>query len=582
MEFNDVTADGALERAVIESAPDGVMLVNQQGVILMANHAMEQIAGRAKSSLLGQSINILMPTHMHQRHDHMLGHFFAQPTRRPMGVAANLHLPRPDGTQVPVDISLGHCHVAGLPCAVVFVRDLTDIKRLEEQMHYHATHDSLTGLANRWQFMQQLMYAMSQSARSKRSMSLLLLDLDDFKSINDGHGHAAGDQVLVQAARRMRGVLRSGDFLARLGGDEFTVLLPEVRHISEIEHLLSRLRDALAEPFKVNSYTVQMGASIGVACYPTDAEEGETLMRYADMAMYQAKAAGRNTYAVYHPDMGEKLQERIVLHDRLKVALKENALQLHYQPQVDLRSGRVTSVEALLRWHDPVLGDVPPARFIPVAESTGLILALGEWVMETACRQQAAWAHEGLDLQVAINLSARQLRQPDLADRLSRLLAQTGVNPAAIELEITESEAMADPEQAARLLGHLSELGVKLALDDFGTGHSSLSYLKALPVQRIKIDREFVRNVTVHEGDAKLVSAVIALAHTLGLDVVAEGVETVAQLEFLCECDCEAYQGWLLARAMPAAELAAWLQQEQTGQAQHPPPEDDLCCCQSK
>ena len=581
MQAQEAMKDGALERAVIESAPDGVMLVDRQGVILMVNAAMEQIAGRDKAQLLGKSINILMPAHMHQRHDQMLEHFFASPTRRPMGVAANLLLPRPDGTQLAVDISLSQCEVGGKACAVVFVRDLTDIKRLEEQMHYHATHDALTGLANRWQFMQQLMYAIAQSERSKRGLALLLLDLDDFKAINDGHGHGAGDQVLVQAARRMRAALRSGDFLGRLGGDEFTVLLPQVRHSAEIEQLLHRLRDTLAEPFQVNSYTVQMGVSIGVACYPADAEDGETLMRYADMAMYQAKAAGRNTYAVYQSEMGQKMLERMVLHDRLKQALKNNALQLHYQPQVDLRSGRVNAVEALLRWHDPDLGDVAPARFIPVAESTGLILALGDWVMETACRQQAAWAQEGLHLQVAINLSARQLRQPDLVERLSRLLAQMGVDPAAIELEITESEAMADPEQAARVLGQLAALGVRLALDDFGTGHSSLSYLKVLPVQRIKIDRDFVRNVTQHEGDAKLVRAVIALAHTLGLDVVAEGVETVEQLEFLCECDCEAYQGWLIAKAMPASELASWLRKRLSDGTQGVPPNEDLCCCSS-
>lgn len=554
-----LTERAVLERAVIDAAPDGILLVKRDGSILMANAAMEAISGHPKAQLVGQSINIFLPPHMRGRHDQMMSGFFAHPSRRAMGMVGNLHLHRCDGATVPVDIALGHCHMGNEPCAVVFLRDVSGVRRLEQQMQYQATHDALTGLANRWQFMQQLMYAMAQSARRQRAMALLLLDLDDFKAINDGHGHAAGDQVLVETARRIRSVLRAGDVLARLGGDEFTVLLPEISHPSDVDLVAQKVLAALSAPIRVHDYEVQSGASIGVACFPADANDTETLMRYADMAMYQAKAAGRNTYAVYQSEMGQRLEERIVLHDRLKVAMKEGHLRLHYQPQVNVRSGEVCSVEALLRWHDPVLGDVAPDRFIPVAESTGLILPLGDWVLETACRQQAEWAAQGVHIQVAINLSARQFRQPRLCERLADLLAQTGVQPQSIELEITESEAMADPEQAAGLLGRLAALGVRLALDDFGTGHSSLSYLKVLPIQRIKIDREFVRHVPQQSGDATLVRAVIALAHTLGLEVVAEGVETREQLAFLKAYDCQAYQGWLTAKAMPAHELGGWL-----------------------
>lgn len=554
------TERAVLERAVIDAAPDGILLVNREGSILMANAAMESISGHAKGQLVGQSISILLPPHMRARHDQMMHGFFAHPSRRAMGMVGNLHLHRQDGSSLPVDIALGHCHMGDEPCAVVFLRDISSVRRLEQQMQFQATHDALTGLANRWQFMQQLMYAMAQSARRQRGMALLLLDLDDFKAINDGHGHAAGDQVLVETARRIRSVLRAGDFLARLGGDEFTVLLSEISHPSDVDLVAQKLLAVLGQPIRVHDYEVQPGASIGVACFPGDASDTETLMRYADMAMYQAKEAGRNTYAVYRPEMGKRLEERLLLHDRLKVALKEGHLRLHYQPQVDVRSGNVVSVEALLRWHDPVLGDVGPDRFIPVAESTGLILALGEWVLETACRQQAAWAEQGLHLQVAVNLSARQFRQPKLSERLAQLIAQTGVEPQHIELEITESEAMAEPEQAASVLSQLADLGVRLALDDFGTGHSSLSYLKVLPIQRIKIDREFVRHVPQQASDATLVRAVIALAHTLGLEVVAEGVESYEQLAFLRAYNCQAYQGWLTAKAMPADELGEWLE----------------------
>jgi diguanylate cyclase (GGDEF)-like protein/PAS domain S-box-containing protein len=548
-----------LERAVIDAAPDGIMLVGRDGRILMANQAMEAIAGYTKAQLVGQSIQMLLPPHLRGKHAEQMQGFFAQPSRRPMGAVGHLHIFHVDGSHVPVDIALGHCHMGDDPCAVVFVRDISGVRRLEEQMQYQATHDALTGLANRWQFMQQLMYTMAQAARRQRGMALLLLDLDDFKAINDGHGHAAGDAVLVETARRIRGVLRAEDLLARLGGDEFTVLLPEISHPSDVDLVVQKLLLALAEPIRVHDYEVHPGASIGVACFPTDAGDSDTLLRYADMAMYQAKAAGRNTYAVYRAEMGHRLEERLTVHDRLKQALKDGHLRLHYQPQVDVRTGRVLSVEALLRWTDPVLGEVPPDRFIPVAESTGLILPLGEWVLETACRQQAAWAAKGLPMQVAINLSVRQFRQPQLCERLAALLRQTGVRPGHIELEITESEAMAEPEHAASLLAELAALGVRLALDDFGTGHSSLSYLKVLPIQRIKIDREFVRHVPRQKGDANLVRAVIALAHTLGLEVVAEGVESQEQLDFLQANRCQVYQGWLTAKAMPADELEAWL-----------------------
>lgn len=551
---------GLLERAIIEASPDGILLVDRGGRILLVNASAEEITGRSKKELLGESIHVLVPSHLRERHGQWMEQFFASPSPRPMNMASNLKLGRPDGSVLPVDISLGHCARTEEPCAVAFVRDISGLRRLEEDMHYQATHDLLTGLINRWQFTQQLELAMAQSARHQRGLALLLLDLDDFKAINDGHGHAIGDLVLVEAARRMRKVLRAGDFLARFGGDEFAALLPDVRNAAEIDKVLQRLRDTLAQPFRVHNYQVQMGGSIGVACYPADASDGETLMRCADMAMYQAKAAGRSAYAIYHPEMARRLEERMTLHSRLKLALQQELLQLHYQPQVDLRSGRVSGVEALLRWNDPVLGQVSPDRFIPVAESTGLILALGDWVLETACRQQAEWTAQGLPLQVAINLSVQQLRQPRFTERMAELLEKTGVQAERIELEITETEAMAAPDQAVELLGRLANKGVRLAMDDFGTGHSSLSNIRMLPLQRVKIDRSFMQHVPGQASSVTLVNAIIGLAHNLGLQVVAEGVETQEQLDFIRAAGCDFYQGWLLAKAMPADALCAWLQ----------------------
>ncbi|HEX5805084.1 MAG TPA: EAL domain-containing protein [Macromonas sp.] len=551
-----LTQAHSLERVIIDAAPDGMLLVDQQGCIRMTNRALENMSGYGAHELVGQTLEIFLPPHIRQAHAQLMRGFFLDPTERPMGVR-DLRLYRRDGTMLPVDIALNHCVIGQELCVVAFVRDLSRVKRLEDQMQYLAAHDSLTGLANRWQFMRHLDMALAQSSRLQRPVVLLLLDLDDFKVINDGHGHAVGDMVLIETAKRLKGVLRAGDLLARLGGDEFTVLLSGILRPEDAEPVAQKLLAALAEPYRVNGYEVSPGASLGIACAPDDAPDAETLMRYADMAMYHAKDAGRNQYARYMPALGRLREERGRLHEKLKHALKHGELALHYQPQVDVRTGEMVGVEALLRWHDPELGQVPPARFVPVAESTGLMLPLGDWVLETACRQLAAWRQEGLHLRMAINLSVQQFRQHDLCERLTQLLRAHELPPQAVELEITESEAMSDPEQARTTLMRLSALGVGLALDDFGTGHSSLSYLKLLPIDRLKIDRSFVAQIHDSQGGDTLVRAIVALAQTLGKEVVAEGVETPEQLQFLQRQGCEYYQGWLYAKAMPAADITA-------------------------
>ena len=424
-------------------------------------------------------------------------------------------------------------------------------------MHYQATHDTLTGLLNRWTFGQRLEQAIAEQAGAQSPpFALLLLDLDDFKAINDGYGHAAGDQVLQEVARRLRGALGTGDILARLGGDEFTVLLPGVACAAQAEGVAARLMQALCVPCRVQGFELNFGASMGIALCPQDAGDAATLLRYADMAMYHAKHRGRANFAFYAPSMGRKMAEKIQLHDRLKLALAYGGLTLHYQPQVDVATNRMVGVEALLRWHDPQLGEVSPERFVPVAEATGLILELGAWVMAAACRQIAAWERQGMRLRVAVNLSAQQLRQTDLVEQVARNLRIHHVPPELLELEVTESEALADPEQACQVLNELRALGVAVALDDFGTGHSSLAYLKRLPVSHIKVDREFMRNVPASGGDTTLVRAVVALAHTMGLRVVVEGVATREQLQFLREMQCACYQGWLFAKALAPDDVA--------------------------
>lgn len=561
--------DAALVLAAMGAAPDGILLVDRQGRIVMANTAMEEISGYSADELCGSPLGLLLPSPLREAHVHHFQSYFNAPSRRPMGMGRNLWIARKDGRLTPVDIALGYTEAQG-GTAVAFVRDISAVRRLEAQMHFQATHDTLTGLVNRWQFGQQLEHAIAESARTGQPFALLLLDLDDFKAVNDGYGHAAGDRVLLEVARRLKGALRPGDTLARLGGDEFTVLLPQVADAQEVEAAAGRLLQALCQPYQMHGFELDSGASLGIAMCPDDAQDAATLLRYADMAMYHAKEAGRAQYAFYEPRLGLRMAEKLQLHERLKLALAYDGLKLHYQPQVDVATGEIQAVEALLRWHDPQLGEVPPDRFIPVAEATGLILALGAWVLDAACQQIAAWVDAGTPLRVAINLSVQQLRQADLVEQVERSLARHNAPPGLLEVEVTETQAMADPEQARAVLCRLQALGVCIALDDFGTGHSSLAYLKQLPVSRIKIDREFVHPLLQSPEDATFVRAIIVLAQTLELHVVAEGVETAEQLGMLAQYGCDAYQGWLFSRAVPAAHIAQLLRAQREAPSDEP------------
>jgi diguanylate cyclase (GGDEF)-like protein/PAS domain S-box-containing protein len=550
------TPEDLLVRVAMGAAPDGIVLVDRHGTILVANQTMATLSGYSVEELRGQSVSIFLPPQLREKHAAHIRSYFSQPSKRAMGTGLYLWLARPDGSTVPVDVALGHSTVYD-GTAVAFVRDVSEMRRLQSHIHYQATHDTLTGLLNRWQFNQNLEQRVAESARHGRPMTLLLIDLDDFKIINDSYGHAAGDQALQEVARRLKGCLRAADTLARLGGDEFTVLLTHLSQPGDARQVADKLLQVLNQPCQVNGFNVNLCASIGMASLPDDADNAVTLLRYADIAMYHAKESGRGQLVAYEASMGKKVAEKNLLHDRLKQAIGTHALSLHYQPQIDMATGRMVGVEALLRWNDEQLGGVAPGRFIPIAEASGLILPLGDWVLETACRQAAAWAQQGMPLRIAVNLSAQQLRQPQLAERLQEQLLRHAVPHGLIDLEIIEADAMADPAQAQLLLTRLHALGVGVTLDDFGTGHSSLTYLKQLPISRIKLDRSFICTVLHSQQDAALVCAVIALTHTLGLKVVAEGVEEEAQVRFLEAQGCDIFQGWFFSRAVPAPEIAA-------------------------
>jgi diguanylate cyclase (GGDEF)-like protein/PAS domain S-box-containing protein len=542
------------ERVTLSAAPDGILWVDSRGLILAANPASEGLTGYAAHELVGQNVDIFLPPHLRARHAQSMRDYFVSPHPRAMGLM-DLKLLRRNGNLLPVDISLGYWEERGERHAIAYIRDLSERKGFEESLRHHATHDELTGLPNRWWFRLQLSQALALAARSGRRVAVLFLDLDYFKNVNDSFGHASGDALLVQVSSRMRGVLRESDVLARLGGDEFGILLTDLVDADESVHVAEKLLVSLQASYRLQEQDVYTGGSMGLAFYPDDATDCDTLLRYADMAMYQAKQAGRGSFAFYSRDMDRRVHEDMQLHTRLKEAIAQGNLKLQYQPQVDVESGTMVGAEALLRWHDPVLGDVSPTRFIPVAEATGLILPLSDWVLETACRQIAAWTQAATPVRVAVNFSAQQFHLRNLPEKVRTTLERTGAQAKWLDIEITESVAMAQPEQAREQLMALVALGCSVALDDFGTGYSSLGYLKDLPVSKLKIDKSFMDGIPDDANDVTISRAIIALAHSLGLTLVAEGVETDAQLAFLRQYGCEAYQGWLFAKAMDATEL---------------------------
>ncbi|MDH0383153.1 putative bifunctional diguanylate cyclase/phosphodiesterase [Comamonas aquatica] len=536
------------------AAPDGILLIDPQGRILVSNSAMGLISGFSAEELRGQPVEILLPEALHAQHRGDLQQFFQQPRRHNMGQGRILWLQRKDRVQIPVDIALGSFLRKGQPLVAAFVRDVTDMRRMEERMQYQATHDTLTGLGNRWVFQQHLQECMQQAQVTGEPSALLLLDLDNFKAINDGYGHPAGDHVLQEVAKRLKAVLRSQGWLARLGGDEFAVLLPHADG-DVAAQWAEQILHAMQAPCAWGQVQLEFGTSIGVALSPLDARDPPSLMRCADMAMYRAKERGRGNFVFYEESMGHAMAEKVLLSERLRLALGYGGIQLHYQPQIETATGKVCGVEALLRWTDPVLGEIPPDRFIPVAESSGLILGLGSYVLDAACRQIRAWMDQERPVRVAINLSPQQLRQHNLVDQVRAALVRHQVPAHWLELEVTESQAMQDPEHACRVLGELAELGVGLALDDFGNGHSSLAYLQFLPVRRLKLGKDFMRPGRL--GD-KLLGAMVQLCHALELDMVAEGVETEAQRAQLEKLGCRCYQGWLSSKALSASQFDAW------------------------
>ncbi|HAF55144.1 MAG TPA: diguanylate cyclase, partial [Thauera sp.] len=439
-------------------------------------------------------------------------------------------------------------------------QDVSSAREAEAKIQYLARYDTLTGLHNRSAWQEQARIALCSAARHQDKFAILFLDLDNFKTVNDSLGHPAGDRMLAMAASRLSRCVRDEDLLARLGGDEFVALLSRLSNMEEAALVADRMLAALVEPMNIDGHELHLSASVGIALYPNDGAEVDTLLKHADTAMYGAKEAGRNTYRFFIPEMNARATERLLMEADLRRAVERNELVLHYQPQIEAADGQPYGCEALVRWIHPQRGMVPPDQFIPLAEETGLIAPIGEWVLREACRQQVRWRAAGLpSLIVAVNISALQFRKRDFVPMVARLLAETGADPSCIELEITESALMEPSAELSERLQDLVDLGLTLALDDFGTGYSSLSYLKRLPIARLKIDRSFVDDLPGNAEDAAVTAAALSLARDLDMQVVAEGVETTAQRQFLAERGCHAMQGYLFSRPLTVDAFTDWI-----------------------
>ncbi len=544
-----------LRQRAIEASANAIVIANARlpgFPVEYVNPAFERMTGYTAGEIVGRSLRLL---HDGDHNQPGVAEIRSIVTGQRAGHATVRNF-RKDGTPFwsRVHIAPVRDDAGAVSHFVAAKYDITETLHYQEQLKFQASHDALTGLPNRTLLRDRLAQAIAAAGHSGDPLWVAFLDLDHFKFVNDSLGHSAGDQLLQQIARRLQHALRDGDTVARQGGDEFVLILPGHPGAAPNEQVLQRVMDVVAQPLQVDSHRFYPTCSVGIAAWPADGDDPETLIKHADVAMYRAKETGRSNFQFFTPALNEKALERLRLEADLRQAIARDELLLHYQPQVSLASGRIIGMEALIRWQHPQLGMVPPGRFIALAEETGLIGPIGDWVLRTACRQNKAWQDAGLEkLRVAVNLSARQFGESDLLQSITAILAETGLEPRYLEIELTESLVMADVEHAIGILRALKALGLQLSIDDFGTGYSSLSYLKRFPLDLLKIDQSFVRDLSVDADSTAIVDSIISLAHGLRLQVIAEGVETAAQLAYLRANGCDQIQGYYFSKPLPAA-----------------------------
>jgi diguanylate cyclase (GGDEF)-like protein/PAS domain S-box-containing protein len=546
-----------LRQQVIESSTNGIMITDSSGFenpIVFTNPAFGRITGYGPQEVVGRSMNFLLGKDQEQ--DKFLEINAALNEQREGN--AVLRCFRKDGSLFWNELSIFPVRddSGNVTNFVWVIDDVTEREQHEELLEYQANHDALTGLPNRNLLADRITQSLANAQRYNQLTAVLFIDLDNFKFVNDSLGHALGDRMLIILADRLHKCIRSGDTVARYGGDEFVVVVSNLEKSEDAVAVSQNIQQQITRPLTIDMHEFEITCSIGISLYPKDGPDVDTLLKNADAAMYRAKEKSRNTFQFYTSEINDRVVERMAIERHLRHALEMEEFEVHFQPQIELLNGRIIGVEALLRWRSPELGLVSPDRFIPLAEETGLIVPIGEWVITACCRQNKAWQDAGYQpMTISVNLSARQLQKKDLAAVIESILLQTGLEPRFLELEIVESMVMQDVESAASIMKELKELGVQLAMDDFGTGYSSLSYLKRFPFDKLKIDLSFVRDIIKDPESAAIARAIIAMAHTMNLRAIAEGVETEEQLAYLRLHGCDEMQGYYVSRAVPAREL---------------------------
>lgn len=546
-----------LAASVYENTQEGIMVTDSAAVILAVNPAFTAITGYTEEEVVGHTPQVMKS----DRHDQTFYKEFREHLREDGTWEGTIWNRSKSGELRLMSEKISTIYdEAGRPDRyIVLISDVTEVWEKDKQIRFQAYHDTLTSLPNRQLLADRLEQAITRARREGGTVAVLFIDLDNFKLINDSMGHSVGDHVLKVAAERLSGLVRRSDTVARIGGDEFVIVLPSLSHPGLVASVAEKILATLRQPYDVAGRAMHSSASIGIAVYPDSGSDAMGLLQNADTAMFKAKAAGKHLFRFYDDSMYFEVMQRLEMEASLREALLKQQFELYYQPKVDVRTGAVTAVEALIRWHRPGYGLVMPGAFISLAEESHLILSIGDWVLHEVCRQVAAWRSEGCNMKVAFNLSARQFEDEGLVDRVATALTTAGIPGSSLEVELTETVTMQDPQRATAVLHALRGLGIGVAIDDFGTGYSSLAYLRTLPISTLKIDRSFVHAMTAgsSQWDQEIVRAIITLGRTLEIKIVAEGVETGEQLDYLKRMGCPLVQGYLFARPMPAADVFA-------------------------
>jgi diguanylate cyclase (GGDEF)-like protein/PAS domain S-box-containing protein len=541
----------------IDRSPDPILWIDSEAQIFYANEAAAQKLGFAQEELLRMKFMDI---------DCGFGSLACARRKGELKSGGSMtlesHHRTSAGEVFPVELSLNYLELDGRGFVCCMSRDITERKRSERELSHQAQHDQLTGLPNRRFFETRLEHCIEAARLTNSNLAVLYFDLDGFKLINDTHGHSLGDALLKQCVRRLQSCVRDTDILARMGGDEFTLIAADVDRHGAAGAIAEKLLSSLQESFIVDGHELLITASIGISLFPSDGADGNTLLRHADAAMYEAKREGKNRLRFFSPEMNVNVRERLELENHLRRALDRGELVLHYQPEISLRTNKVVRYEALLRWNHPTLGLISPMKFIPIAEETGLIVPIGTWVLEEACRQTKKLFDSGTPAGVGVNVSSVQFGRPDFVSTVTEVLRRTGLSPLLLELELTETVVMQGLDDVAEKIRELRTLGVSVSIDDFGTGYSSLSYLQKLRIDNLKIDRSFVRDVPCDPDALALTKALVSLAHSLGMKVVIEGIETRPQLEAIRAIGCDIAQGFLLGRPSLPIEDAGLVLEE--------------------